>query len=182
MFSLPRAWIQSLAGKLLLLLLSCFSRVRLCATPEMAAHQASPPLGFSGSLGKNTGVGCHFPQVVRSKERKKEKAFSQKLNPSLQIERSYWMPRSKHENRCIVKAQLSRISEPWTQRGKTSLAVQWLRLHAPNAGGPGSIPGQGTRSHMWQLRAHMLLLKIPNTATKVKDPACLNWDLAWPNK
>ena len=30
-----------------LLLLSCFSRVRLCATPETAAHQASPSLGFS---------------------------------------------------------------------------------------------------------------------------------------
>ena len=33
---------------LLLLLLSCFSRVRLCATPETAAHQAPPSLGFSG--------------------------------------------------------------------------------------------------------------------------------------
>ena len=32
---------------ILLLLLSCFSRVRLCATPEMAAHQAPPSLGFS---------------------------------------------------------------------------------------------------------------------------------------
>ena len=32
---------------LLLLLLSHFSRVRLCATPQMAAHQAPPPLGFS---------------------------------------------------------------------------------------------------------------------------------------
>ena len=30
----------------------------------------------------------------------------------------------------------------------TSLVVQWLGLHAPNAGGLGSIPGQGTRSHM----------------------------------
>ena len=30
----------------------------------------------------------------------------------------------------------------------TSLVVQWLRLRAPNAGGPGLIPGQGTRSHM----------------------------------
>ena len=37
--------------------------------------------------------------------------------------------------------------------------VQWLRLHSPNAGGPGSIPGQGTRSHMPQL-------KIPHAATK----------------
>ena len=34
----------------------------------------------------------------------------------------------------------------------TSLVVQWLRLHAPYAGGPGSIPSQGTRSHMPQLR------------------------------
>ena len=32
---------------LLLLLLSCFSRVRLSAAPQMAAHQAPPSLGFS---------------------------------------------------------------------------------------------------------------------------------------
>ena len=32
---------------LLLLLLSHVSRVRLCATPEMAAHQCPPSLGFS---------------------------------------------------------------------------------------------------------------------------------------
>ena len=32
---------------LLLLLLSHFSRVRLCATPETAAHQVPPSLGFS---------------------------------------------------------------------------------------------------------------------------------------
>ena len=32
---------------LLLLLLSRFSHVRLCATPETAAHQAPPSLGFS---------------------------------------------------------------------------------------------------------------------------------------
>ena len=30
--------------------------------------------------------------------------------------------------------------------------VQWLRLQAPSAEGLGSIPGQGTRSHMPQLR------------------------------
>ena len=38
-------WVTELL--LLLLLLSCFSRVWLCATPETAAHQASPSLGFS---------------------------------------------------------------------------------------------------------------------------------------
>ena len=34
----------------------------------------------------------------------------------------------------------------------TSLTVQWPRLHTPNAGGLSSIPGQGTRSHVLQLR------------------------------
>ena len=34
-----------------------FSRVRLRATPETAAHQAPLSLGFSS---KNTGVGCHL--------------------------------------------------------------------------------------------------------------------------
>ena len=38
----------------------------------------------------------------------------------------------------------------------TSLVVQWLRLCAPNAGGLGSILGQGTKFHMLQLRVHML--------------------------
>ena len=36
--------------------------------------------------------------------------------------------------------------------GGTSLVVQWLRLHAPNAGGQDSIPGQGTGCHMPQLK------------------------------
>ena len=31
------------------------------------------------------------------------------------------------------------------RRLRTSLAVQWLRLHATTAGGTGSIPGQGTK-------------------------------------
>ena len=41
-----------------------------------------------------------------------------------------------------------------TQKTKimgTSLVVQWLRPCAPNAAGPGLIPGQGSRSHMLQL-------------------------------
>ena len=31
---------------------------------------------------------------------------------------------------------------------RTSLLFQWLRFHPLNAGGPGSIPGQGTSSYM----------------------------------
>ena len=50
----------------------------------------------------------------------------------------------------------------------TSLVVQWLRLCAAKAGGLGSIPAQGTRSHMPQLRSWMSQLKISNAA--IKDP------------
>ena len=46
--------------------------------------------------------------------------------------------------------------------------VQWLRLCFPNAGGPGSIPCQGTRSHMPKLRVCMSILKIPYAATKAQ--------------
>ena len=38
---------QFLSHAFCLMLLSHFSRVLLCATPEMAAHQAPPSLGFS---------------------------------------------------------------------------------------------------------------------------------------
>ena len=44
---------------------------------------------------------------------------------------------------------------------ETSLVVQWLRLCAPNAGGPVLIPGWGTRSCMPQLRDSVLQLKEP---------------------
>ena len=43
----------------------------------------------------------------------------------------------------------------------TSLVAQRLRLCTPNEGGLGSIPDQGTTSHMPQLSVHMLELKIP---------------------
>ena len=39
-----------------------------------------------------------------------------------------------------------------TKMTRTSLVVQWLRLWGPDAGDPGSKPGQGTRSHMPQLK------------------------------
>ena len=57
----------------------------------------------------------------------------------------------------------------------TSLVVQWLRLNAPNVGGPGPIPGQGTRSCMLQLKAHMLQLKIPHAAMKILPAATKTW-------
>ena len=59
------------------LLLSHFSRVRLCATPQTAAHQA--PLPWD-SPGKNTGVGCHF--ILQCMKVKSESEVAQ-LCPTL---------------------------------------------------------------------------------------------------
>ena len=47
------------------------------------------------------------------------------------------------------------------------LVVQWLRLCIPSVEGPGSIPSQGTRSHMLHLKSlHATAKKILHTATK----------------
>ena len=48
---------------LLLLLLSRFSRVRLCATPQTAAHQAPPSLGFSS---QEHWSGLPFPSLLNA--------------------------------------------------------------------------------------------------------------------
>ena len=76
----------------------------------------------------------------------------------------------EHELACLVGSPsllLWLCYKDWEGRGGTSLVVQWLRLRAPNAGDLGSIPGQGTRSHVPQLRVHMLQLKIPHAAAKI---------------
>ena len=51
---------------LLLLLLSHFSRVRLCVTPQTAAHQAPPSLGFSR---QEHWSGLPFPSPVHESEK-----------------------------------------------------------------------------------------------------------------
>ena len=50
----------------------------------------------------------------------------------------------------------------------TSLVVQWLRLHAPDARGSGLIPGQGTRPHMPQRKISHVATKTPHIATKTQ--------------
>ena len=50
----------------LLLLLSRFSRVRLCATPQTAAHQAPPSLGFSR---QEPWSGSPFPSPMHEREK-----------------------------------------------------------------------------------------------------------------
>ena len=55
----------------------------------------------------------------------------------------------------------------------TSLVAQWVRLHAPNAGCLGSVPGQGTKSHMCsqinkKIFKSNLKWRKPNKATLIK--------------
>ena len=50
----------------------------------------------------------------------------------------------------------------------TSLVVQWLTVHVPNAGNLGSIPGQGTRSHVLQVRVGMALGSV--SSGKLRSP------------
>ena len=53
-------------SEMLLLLLSCFSRVQLYATPQMAAHQAPPSLGFSR---QEYWSGLPFPSPMHESEK-----------------------------------------------------------------------------------------------------------------
>ena len=66
---LSTPWLEQLSLKslqtLLLLLLSHFSRVRLCVTPWMAAHQAPPSLGFSR---QEHWSGLPFPSPTHESE------------------------------------------------------------------------------------------------------------------
>ena len=50
----------------------------------------------------------------------------------------------------------------------TCLVVQWLSLCTPNAGGPGSIPGQGTRPHVKQIRVCMPQLRLVQSNKEIK--------------
>ena len=58
-----RCWHTLVPG---MLLLSHFSRVRLCVTPEMAAHQAPPSLGFSR---QEHWSGLPFPSPMHESEK-----------------------------------------------------------------------------------------------------------------
>ena len=63
----------------------------------------------------------------------------------------------------------------WTNIG-IFLVIQWLGLHAPSAGNPGSILGQGTRSHMLQLKISHATTKAQNSQiSKIKINIFKKW-------
>ena len=62
---------------MLMLMLSRFSRVRLCVTPQMAAHQAPPSLGFSR---QEHWSGLPFPSPMHESEKwKRSRSVSVRL-------------------------------------------------------------------------------------------------------
>ena len=67
---------------------------------------------------------------------------------------------------CLLMCLYLSVFSPLIKVSGTSLVVQWLGLCAPGAGGPGSIPGQGSRSHVLQLGVYMPQIKT--------DPVCCN--------
>ena len=58
----------------------------------------------------------------------------------------WWGQKAGEKNMMADASGLYKVWE-WT-----SLGAQWLRLCAPSAGDAGSIPGQGTRARIWQLK------------------------------
>ena len=72
----------------------------------------------------------------------------------------------------LSKHQLPSFSVKDTSTGAgTCLVFQGLKLHAPSAGGPGLIPGQGTRSCM---------ATTESSHAATKDPACHKQDPVQP--
>ena len=51
--------------------------------------------------------------------------------------------------------------------------AQWLRLHTPNAGSQGSIPGQGTRSHPTCCNCELILRYVDKSGVPEKEKGVL---------
>ena len=137
--------------------------------------------GRKGYTSKLILWGHHYPDTKPDKDTTRKENYGpiSLMNIDAKIHNKTlekWI--QQHIKRIICHAQVGFIPgiKEWFNIGKwgTSRVVQWLRLHTSNAGGLGLIPGQGTKSHMLQLRVcmpqqifHMPQLKIPRAATKI---------------
>ena len=88
-----KQWVRAL------LLLSRFSRVRLCATPQTAAHQAPPSLGFSR---QEHWSGLPFPSPMHESEKWK------------------WSRSVVSDSSRPHGLQPTRLLQPWDFPGKSS--------------------------------------------------------------
>ena len=104
----------------MLLLLSHFSRVQLCATPEMAAHQAPPSLGFSRQAHWR---GLSFPSPIHETEKWKWKVkvksfshvrlFMSPWTSAYQVPPSMGFSRQGYWSGVPLPSKLAQIKRDW---------------------------------------------------------------------
>ena len=116
---------------LLLLLLSRFSRVRLCATPETAAHQPPPSLGFSR---QEHWSGLPFPSPMQESEKWK------------------WSRSVVSDSQRPHGLQATRLLRPWDFPGKSTgvgchCLLRTVTLGMVNSPLPGRIPERKCMKH-----------------------------------
>ena len=146
---------------LLLLLLSHFSRVRLCVSPYMAAHQAPPSLGFSR---QEHWSGLPFPSPMHE---------SEKWKWSCSVMSDSWRP---------YGLQPTRLLRPWDFPGKSTgvgchcllqLNITGISYcHVNNYNPP--------KSWHWHLKSSFQGLANSFSANKAKPEAVFSfWNSSW---
>ena len=132
---------------LLLLLLSHISRVRLCATPQTAAHQAPPSLGFSR---QERWGGLPFPSPMHESESESEVA---QLCPTLSDPMDCSLPGSSihgiFQPRVLEWGAINKQNEVQQNSSQDFPGGTVDKIPPANAGDTGSIPALG-RSHVLQ--------------------------------
>ena len=125
---------------MLLLALSRFSRLQLCATPQTAAHQAPPSLGFSR---QEHWSGLPFPSPIHESEKWKwsRSVVSNSLRPH--------------------GLQPTRLLRPWDSPGKSTgvgnlssiSSVQFSRSVVPDSATPSTAARQASLpiTNSWSL-------------------------------
>ena len=125
---------------MLLLALSRFSRLQLCATPQTAAHQAPPSLGFSR---QEHWSGLPFPSPIHESEKWK------------------WSRSVVSNSLRLHGLQPTRLLRPWDSPGKSTgvgnlssiSSVQFSRSVVPDSATPSTAARQASLpiTNSWSL-------------------------------
>ena len=126
------------------------------------------------SPGKNTGVGCHV--LLQCMKVRSESEVAQSC-PTLSDPMDYSLPGSSVQkqldssqfngsddtDKFLERLKFPQLTQEAADHRGTTLVVQWLRLHTPDAGGPGFNPWSGNQ--------------IPHATAKsshvaTEDPGC----------
>ena len=108
-----------------------------------------------------------LPQHYKSTIVSIEKLFLKRNHIGIAFEnfsQSVYLPSDPSKFSCVVKLS---IVCSWDFPGGPVTMIPGSSVEDP-----GLTPSQGTRSHMLQLRVHMLQLKILHAAKKIEDPIC----------